>query len=558
MMERVVLLGYPPVDGATAPIPWMNGARAATAGAMTAILRYGSSDRYDLFVPHRLPESMESYLSQLKSQGVDTQRVSLIPFDQIHRTLKTRRYLAVHDPGSCQLGRLAAMVRPLALEATPCTCTHHSISYGHLLPHFLEACVSGLSRFDAIFCSSTDSRAALHRLLENLCLVVGWEPGSWRHRLELAPLGIDVPALEPQLPRAVARRLLGLPVGGRYVLYLGRLTPFDKADLDVLLRSFATLRHTPGGQDLQLLLAGDDTNHYGTYLIARAQILGIAHAVRILSTITKTTKQLVLWSADVFVSPVDSIQESFGLAVLEAMAAGLPVVASDWGGYRDLVNEGITGFLIPTTWGPCTSVVETQTELGLFLADHLILGQSVAVDEDALTLRLQTLLNNPTLRATMGQQAREHASQYDWPVITARYEAVWRDLKREALATGEARRPPVRFPFWSVFGAYATRRLQPRDIVELRQVVMPAPPVPPQLEFLLPEYVLKRLQSAVVEEPQPVDALVHSEEDLFGLLWLAKAGVIRVHPVLPPSIDKDPGFRAAQEPPDGSCGMALL
>ena len=62
----------------------------------------------------------------------------------------------------------------------------------------------------------------------------------------------------------------------------------------------------------------------------------------------EATRRSVWHAADVFVSPSDNIQETFGLAVLEAMASGLPVVASDWDGYRDLVADGETGFLVPT------------------------------------------------------------------------------------------------------------------------------------------------------------------------------------------------------------------
>ena len=53
-------------------------------------------------------------------------------------------------------------------------------------------------------------------------------------------------------------------------------------------------------------------------------------------------------SGDVFLSLPDNIQETFGLVVVEAMASGLPVLGSDWDGYRDLVVHGETGFLVPT------------------------------------------------------------------------------------------------------------------------------------------------------------------------------------------------------------------
>ena len=55
-------------------------------------------------------------------------------------------------------------------------------------------------------------------------------------------------------------------------------------------------------------------------------------------------------AADVFSSFSDSIQETFGLVIIEAMACGLPVVASDWDGYRDLVVDGETGFSFPPAW----------------------------------------------------------------------------------------------------------------------------------------------------------------------------------------------------------------
>ena len=56
-----------------------------------------------------------------------------------------------------------------------------------------------------------------------------------------------------------------------------------------------------------------------------------------------------LWAAgDIFISLVENMQESFGLTPIEAMAAGLPRVISDWDGYRDSVTHGEDGFLVTT------------------------------------------------------------------------------------------------------------------------------------------------------------------------------------------------------------------
>ena len=69
-----------------------------------------------------------------------------------------------------------------------------------------------------------------------------------------------------------------------------------------------------------------------------------------LEPVTEETKRQALAVSDVAISLVDNAQETFGLAIAEAMAAGLPVVASDWSGYRDLVRDGIDGYLIPSAW----------------------------------------------------------------------------------------------------------------------------------------------------------------------------------------------------------------
>ena len=74
-----------------------------------------------------------------------------------------------------------------------------------------------------------------------------------------------------------------------------------------------------------------------------------------------------LWAgSDIFLSLVDNIQETFGITPLEAMAAGLPVVASDRGGYRATIRDGVEGFLVPTLGGPAGDLGPTVLQRQVF------------------------------------------------------------------------------------------------------------------------------------------------------------------------------------------------
>ena len=94
-----------------------------------------------------------------------------------------------------------------------------------------------------------------------------------------------------------------------------------------------------------------------------------------------------LWAAgDIFLSLVDNVQESFGLTPIEAMAAGLPRVLSDWDGYRDSVTHGEDGFLVPTRQPPPGSgaalaslLLDGRDQYGGYLAKTAL---SVAIDQE--------------------------------------------------------------------------------------------------------------------------------------------------------------------------------
>jgi glycosyltransferase involved in cell wall biosynthesis len=141
--------------------------------------------------------------------------------------------------------------------------------------------------------------------------------------------GVDAEKFNPRFRNAEMRHKLsdGNP-SDTLLLYVGRLSNEKQLDhLKPVLEQVPNTRLAlvgdgPAREDLQMLFAGLPVNFVG-YL--RGEALSQAYA-----------------SADMFVFP--SAMETFGLVVVEAMAAGLPVVASRVGGVRDVVTEGLNGF----------------------------------------------------------------------------------------------------------------------------------------------------------------------------------------------------------------------
>ncbi len=106
--------------------------------------------------------------------------------------------------------------------------------------------------------------------------------------------------------------------------------------------------------------------------------------------------------ADVFV--LTSLSEGMPSVILEAMGAGLPIVASDVGGNNEIVLEGENGFLIG--------------------------GE----DEELLAQRLAELINNRDLRTQMGGRSRELALQYDWREIMGQYDSLYKQHSEKAIS----------------------------------------------------------------------------------------------------------------------------
>lgn len=197
---------------------------------------------------------------------------------------------------------------------------------------------------------------------------------------EIIPNGLDVErfAHPGVLPK-------GLPEGRR-LLWVGRLDP--QKGFRVMLQAFALLQRGHG--DLWLVVAGDGRDRSAVAVVSEADRARIV----MLGAVPHRDLPPYHAAADVFVAPATG-QESFGYVLVEAMAAGVPVVASDIAGYREVIRSGIEGLLVPP-------------------GDPMLLADAVS-----------RVLSDPVLAARLSEAGRARAAAFGWDHVVPRIEAVY-------------------------------------------------------------------------------------------------------------------------------------
>ena len=135
--------------------------------------------------------------------------------------------------------------------------------------------------------------------------------------------------------------------------------------------------------------------------------------------------------------------ENMPNTLVEAMAAGLPSVVSDWDGYRDGPRHGEEGFLVPTWLAPAGSGddLARRYQLRIDDYDHYIAhaSQFAAVEVAPMARAFETLISRPDLCKEMGSRARRRAvAVYDWPVVIAQYAELWTELAARRAVDAES------------------------------------------------------------------------------------------------------------------------
>ncbi|MCP5364182.1 MAG: glycosyltransferase family 4 protein [Hyphomicrobiales bacterium] len=353
----------------------------------------------------------------------------------------------------------------------------HSIASRQLMEGIGHLLIAPSTEWDALVLTSEAVRQAVENIWSN------WQD-YFRERFKVVinprinttviPLGVDCDFFDigdgKNSVRQRGRHELNISDKEIVILYFGRFSSQSKAHPIPMYMAVEQAARSVS-ESVCFIMAGwfEDERQKNEFRLAVSSFCPSVKVCMLDGRVPKNRKNI--WHmADVFVSLSDSIQETFGLTPLEAMAAGLPVIVSDWNGYRETIRDGIDGYKIPTSIPSGDidrKVVEQYFVDGDFRSYYSNIAMMTAVDLPACVSALVELIRDPERRRWMGQNGRTHVrTSYAWSVIIRQYEKLWEELAeiREKAKESGYQRPrlsshPICADPLRLFGHYASSRV---------------------------------------------------------------------------------------------------
>ncbi len=215
---------------------------------------------------------------------------------------------------------------------------------------------------------------------------------GYKDKIVIIPNGINIEEVTTVHTQEECRNMLGLPYDAPIILFFGSLVRYKGPD--VLLKAFKTVKKE--FPKAKLIFAGrgemfDELNN-------QALKLDLVNDVLFTGFVEEDKKPLYFKAADIFCLPSTTMAESFGIVNLEAMASGIPIVASNLGGIPDIVKHGVNGLL-------------AEPGNNQNLADNLLI-----------------LLKDENMRKRFGDQGKKLVGNFSWDEIAMKTEQLYRDI----------------------------------------------------------------------------------------------------------------------------------
>jgi starch synthase len=471
-----VAIHYTSIRPPTGQERYVFGLQVAVADWLKAYFKYATVDKFQFLIGDR--EEQKEIRDIAEKAGIDPSRLTMLDrrFPEHNFTELTTIFRPEPDT------RHLLWQRQQGGKFSFCGLAH-AISGTEAGEVLQEYCLSPSEATDAIVCPSRAVQSAIGAFWDHYGDYLRLRFGAsftCPVQLPVIPLGIDIEKFAARAApdkRMSQRKRLGIKEEDIVLLWVGRLSAAIKAHPLAMFQA-AEIAAQKTDAKVHLIMVG-----YFVPSEAEAQFKKLAGDICKKATVTFIAANDArfpdgLWAmGDIFLSLTDNMQESFGLTPIEAMAAGLPRVISDWDGYRDSVTDGEDGFLIRTTQPPAGNgfdltmqVLNGREVYGGFLAKAAL---TTTVDAEQAGERIAQLIADKNLRASMAAKARTRCeANYDWRHIIPAYENLWRDLAQRRAKTPP---PPIAWKSalpslpdpYTMYASYPTSALAESDRITL-------------------------------------------------------------------------------------------
>tara|TARA_B100000925_G_scaffold289851_1_gene273690 strand:+ start:770 stop:2470 length:1701 start_codon:yes stop_codon:yes gene_type:complete len=419
---------------------------------------------------------------------------------------------------------------------------------------------SDIMPWDAIICTSDCVLDTVNKVIEDRFEKLNSKlsiKNPVYPQLPVIPLGTDKDEFEyTDKYKKQSRKSLGIRDNDIVIVYVGRLSFHAKAHhLPMYLALENCSKELKDDQKIHIIQTGWFANDFvKNAFVDEGKRICPSVEFHFLDGKDQNNKHITLSSGDIFISLSDNIQETFGLTPIEGMAAGLPVLVSDWNGYKSTVRQNIDGFRVNT--------ISLASGYGEDLAyDHMMnkidydhyIGMSVqrvAIDISDCIAKLSILIKDKEKRKKFGKAGKQRIKDtYDWPIILKKYKNLSNELDSIRLKESKNYKdfclpslPSNRMDPFEVFSSYATEKLK-RDHRLIKTKKINEIPIEEILEFNSINYAKDYLPD--IESLKVINSLFDNNEflsintllketsiqesDIFKItIWFLKYGYITI------------------------------
>lgn len=462
-MSNAALYFHP--DGFDTSGAQILGRHSAGESFLRGLLRYADVDRFHLWnVRHRPLGELETLVARIHPPR---QPINWIP---AHGRARLREAGVLHIPGP-DIAMEAWARQHYGTHAYAISGITHTTATANVMRVFADLALAPVTDHDALICTSTAVRDSVETQIAGIRDYVREQFGP-RKRPEpmraTIPLGVNTGDFQttPEL-RKHWRETLDIPAEAVVALYVGRFNAREK--MNPALMAMALERAAKATQQpIYWVNSGwAETDAVAEQLHRDTAALCPNVHYKVVDGRPPHVR-FSIWSvADFFISFSDNIQETFGLTPIEAMAAGLPCVVTDWNGYKDTVRNGVDGFRIPTLTPPAGDGIDIA--YGFATAEIAYrpyvsaTAQYTAMDLAEATAAISVLVSNADYRRKLGAQAQKRAREiFDWAAIIPQYQALWAEQNARRLRAPAAA-PVMNNPFrpdpFALFAGYPTAQV---------------------------------------------------------------------------------------------------